>query len=170
MTNSIFPSRVVILGRLPTKGAPACKLRSRLPLKASCAPMRSKGASARSGRTLNDIGAPIISSIVVVAQPRAKHFSGDPCRLRVHLTVEGGPDVNVSHDPGAGRRHDAMRWRSATPSALCGGAWKIPCGEEPPFHSDGEDRAERLRRPLVKYKIRLYFVVNAKIEMRTLLI
>lgn len=59
--------------------------------------------------TLNDIGAPIISSIVVVAQPRAKHFSGDPCRLRVHLTVEGGPDVNVSHDPGAGRRHDAMR-------------------------------------------------------------
>jgi len=59
--------------------------------------------------TLNDIGAAIISSIVVVAQPRAKHFSGDPCRLRVHLTVEGGPDVNVSHDPGAGRRHDAMR-------------------------------------------------------------
>ena len=59
--------------------------------------------------TLNDIGAPIISSIVVVAPPRAKHFSGDPCRLRVHLTVEGAPDVNVSHDPGAGRRHDAMR-------------------------------------------------------------
>ena len=59
--------------------------------------------------TLNEIGAPITSSRVVVAQPRAKHFSGDPCRLRVHLTVEGVPDINVNHDPGAGRRHDAMQ-------------------------------------------------------------
>ena len=57
---------------------------------------------------LSDIGAPVTSSRVVVTQPRAKHFSGDPCRLRVHLTVQGGPDINVSHDPGAGRRHDAM--------------------------------------------------------------
>ena len=58
---------------------------------------------------LSDIGARVKSSRVVVSQPRAKHFSGDPCRLRVHLTVEGGPDININHDPGAGRRSDAMR-------------------------------------------------------------
>jgi hypothetical protein len=58
---------------------------------------------------LSDIEAAVTSSRVVVAQPRAKHFSGDPYRLRVHLTVQGGPDINVSHDPGAGRRHDAMQ-------------------------------------------------------------
>ncbi len=58
---------------------------------------------------MSDIGAPVTSSRVVVSQPRAKHFSGDPCRLRVHLTVEGGPDININHDPGAGRRSDAMR-------------------------------------------------------------
>jgi hypothetical protein len=68
-----------------------------------------EGSIREEWETLNDIGAPIISSNVVVTQPRAKHFSGDPCRLRVHLTVEGGPDINVNHDPGAGRRHDAMR-------------------------------------------------------------
>jgi hypothetical protein len=58
---------------------------------------------------LNDIGAPITSSRVVVTKPRAKHFSGHPCRLRVHLTIESGSDINVNHDPGAGRRHDAMQ-------------------------------------------------------------
>ena len=58
---------------------------------------------------LNDIGAPVTSSRVVVAKPHAKHFSGDPCRLRVHLTIEGDPDINVNHDPGAGRRRDAMQ-------------------------------------------------------------
>jgi hypothetical protein len=68
-----------------------------------------EGSIREEWETLNDIGAPIISSNVVVTQPRAKHFSGDPYRLRVHLTVEGGPDINVNHDPGPGRRHDAMR-------------------------------------------------------------
>jgi hypothetical protein len=58
---------------------------------------------------LSDIDAPVTASRVVVSQPRAKHFSGDPCRLRVHLTVEGRPDININHDPGAGRRSDAMR-------------------------------------------------------------
>ena len=58
---------------------------------------------------LNDIDAPVTSSRVIVSQPGAKHFSGDPCRLRVHLTVEGGPDININHDPGAARRSDAMR-------------------------------------------------------------
>jgi hypothetical protein len=62
----------------------------------------------REWEDLSSIGARVTSLLVVVAQPRAKHFSGDPCRLRVHLRVEGGPDINVSHDPGAGRRHDAM--------------------------------------------------------------
>ena len=59
--------------------------------------------------SLRDIGASITSSYVIVAHPRAKHFSGDPCRIRVHLTVEGCSDINVNHDPGAGRRHDAMQ-------------------------------------------------------------
>ncbi len=68
-----------------------------------------EGSIREEWETLSDIGAPIISTSVVVTQPRAKHFSGDPFRLRVHLTVEGGPDINVNHDPGAGRRHDAMR-------------------------------------------------------------
>jgi putative sigma-54 modulation protein len=57
---------------------------------------------------LRDVDAQVTSSTIVVAPPRAKHFSGDPYRLRVRLTVEGGPDINVSHDPGAGRRHDAQ--------------------------------------------------------------
>ncbi len=58
---------------------------------------------------LRDVEAPVTSSTIVVTQPRAKHFSGDPYRLRVRITVEDGPDINVSHDPGAGRRHDAMQ-------------------------------------------------------------
>ena len=58
---------------------------------------------------LRDVEAHITSSTIVVTQPRAKHFSGDPYRLRVRLTVAGGPDINVNHDPGAGRRHDAMQ-------------------------------------------------------------
>ena len=58
---------------------------------------------------LRDVEAPITSSTIVVTQPRAKHFSGDPYRLRVRLTVASGPDINVNHDPGAGRRHDAMQ-------------------------------------------------------------
>ena len=58
---------------------------------------------------LHDVEADITSSTIVVTQPRAKHFSGDPYRLRVRLTVAGGPDINVNHDPGAGRRHDAMQ-------------------------------------------------------------
>ena len=58
---------------------------------------------------LSDIDAPVTASRVVVSQPRAKHFSGDPCRLRVHLMVEGGREINVNHDPGAGRRSDAMQ-------------------------------------------------------------
>ena len=58
---------------------------------------------------LRDVEAHIASSTIVVTQPRAKHFSGDPYRLRVRLTVAGGPDINVNHDPGAGRRHDAMQ-------------------------------------------------------------
>jgi hypothetical protein len=59
--------------------------------------------------TLSDVDAQVTSSTVFVAQPRAKHFSGDPYRFRVRLTVESGPDINVNHDPGAGRRHDAMQ-------------------------------------------------------------
>jgi len=58
---------------------------------------------------LRDVNAEVTSSSVVVTEPRAKHFSGDPYRLRVRLTVEGAPDINVNHDPGPGKRHDAMQ-------------------------------------------------------------
>ena len=58
---------------------------------------------------LRDVEAQITSSTIIVTQPRAKHFSGDPYRLRVRHTVAGAPDINVNHDPGAGRRHDAMQ-------------------------------------------------------------
>ncbi len=57
---------------------------------------------------LGDIDIQVTSSTIVVSPPRAKHFSGDPYCLRVRLTVEGCSDINVSHDPGAGRRHDAQ--------------------------------------------------------------
>ncbi|MGO9547257.1 MAG: hypothetical protein ACLPPF_20995 [Rhodomicrobium sp.] len=57
---------------------------------------------------LRDVDAQVTSSTIVVTQPRAKHFSGDPYRLRVRLTVNGAPDIHVNHDPGAGKRHDAM--------------------------------------------------------------
>src|ERR1700690_2516901 len=58
---------------------------------------------------LGDAGARVTSTAVFVAEPRAKHFSGDPYKLRVRLTVDGGPDINVSHDPGPGTRHDAQQ-------------------------------------------------------------
>jgi hypothetical protein len=57
---------------------------------------------------LRDIDVQVTSSTIVVSPPRAKHFTGDPYCLRVQLTIEGYPDINVSHDPGAGRRHDAQ--------------------------------------------------------------
>jgi hypothetical protein len=58
---------------------------------------------------LSDIGAAVTSSSVIVCEPGPKHFSGDPCRLRIFLTVEGIADITVNHDPGAGKRHDAQR-------------------------------------------------------------
>jgi putative sigma-54 modulation protein len=63
----------------------------------------------REMENLHDIDARVTSASIAVTPPRPKHFSGDPYRLRVRLTVEGGLDINVNHDPGAGRRHDAMQ-------------------------------------------------------------
>src|SRR5208282_4096824 len=59
--------------------------------------------------TLRDAGAKLTSATIVVTAPRAKHFSGDPYRLRLRLTAEGLADVNVNHDPGPGKTHDAMQ-------------------------------------------------------------
>jgi hypothetical protein len=58
--------------------------------------------------SLRDMDIQVISTAVVVAPPRTNHFSGDPCCLRVRMTIEGFPDVHVNHDPGAGRQHDAQ--------------------------------------------------------------
>jgi hypothetical protein len=59
--------------------------------------------------SLSDIGAAVTSSSIIVSEPGPKHFSGDPCRLRIFLSVEGIADITVNHDPGAGKRHDAQR-------------------------------------------------------------
>jgi hypothetical protein len=59
--------------------------------------------------SLGDAGAQLTSATIVVTAPRAKHFSGDPYRFRLRLTAEGVPDINVNHDPGAGKTHDAMQ-------------------------------------------------------------
>jgi hypothetical protein len=58
--------------------------------------------------SLRDLDAPITESTITLCPPRANHFSGDPYRVRARLTIEGGHDIIVNHDPGAGRRHDAM--------------------------------------------------------------
>jgi hypothetical protein len=57
---------------------------------------------------LRDVDTKITSSTIIVTPPHAKRFAGDPCCLRVWLTIEGCPDVVVNHDPGEGRRHDAQ--------------------------------------------------------------
>jgi putative sigma-54 modulation protein len=51
----------------------------------------------------------ITSARVVVAKPRKRHQTGDPYQIRIHLTVPGGADINVNHDPGVGKRHDNMK-------------------------------------------------------------
>jgi hypothetical protein len=68
-----------------------------------------EGSIREEWEALGDVSLPVTSSAVIVSRPHDKHFSGDPCRLRVCLAVEGRPDINVNHDPGAGKRHDAMR-------------------------------------------------------------
>ena len=58
---------------------------------------------------LQDMNEVMTSVDITVVKPGEKHFSGDPFRLRVRLTTAAGPDINIYHDPGTGRRHDAMR-------------------------------------------------------------
>jgi putative sigma-54 modulation protein len=57
-------------------------------------------------KKLDQMDAHITSARVVVAKPRNRHYTGDPYRIRIHLTVPGSADINVSHDPGVGKRHD----------------------------------------------------------------
>ncbi len=58
---------------------------------------------------LQDMNEVMTSLNITVLQPGAKQFSGDPFRFRVRLTATGSPDINIYHDPGTARRHDAMR-------------------------------------------------------------
>jgi len=51
----------------------------------------------------------ITSARVVVAKPTKRHYAGAPYQIRIHLTVPGGADINVNHDPGIGKRHDDMK-------------------------------------------------------------
>ena len=50
----------------------------------------------------------ITSARVVVAQPQNRYYTGDPNRIRIRLKVLRGADINVNHDPGAGKRYDDM--------------------------------------------------------------
>jgi putative sigma-54 modulation protein len=56
-------------------------------------------------KKLDHMNEHITSVRVVVAEPRNRHFSGDPYRIRIHLTLPGGADINVNHDPGVGKHH-----------------------------------------------------------------
>jgi ribosome-associated translation inhibitor RaiA len=56
-------------------------------------------------KKLDHMGEHITSARVVVATPRNRHYTGDPYRIRIHLLVPGGADINVNHDPGVGKRH-----------------------------------------------------------------
>jgi hypothetical protein len=58
---------------------------------------------------LQDMDEVMTSVNITVLKQGEKRFSGDPFRLRVRLTTDGSPDINIYHDPGTGRRHDAMR-------------------------------------------------------------
>ncbi len=50
-----------------------------------------EGCIRQEWENLNDIGAPIKSSIIVVTQPRAKHFSGDPAGSGFILRLKAAP-------------------------------------------------------------------------------
>ena len=60
-------------------------------------------------KRLDNMDEHITSARVVVAKPSRRHHAGDPYQIRIHLTVPGGADINVSHDPGVGERHDDMK-------------------------------------------------------------
>jgi putative sigma-54 modulation protein len=56
-------------------------------------------------KKLDHMAEHITSARVVVAKPRKRHYTGDPYQIRIHLTVPGGADINVNHDPGVGKLH-----------------------------------------------------------------
>jgi ribosome-associated translation inhibitor RaiA len=60
-------------------------------------------------RKLEHLDEHITSARVVVAKPANRHYTGDPNRIRIHLTVPGATDINVNHDPGVGKHQDDMK-------------------------------------------------------------
>jgi cold shock CspA family protein len=60
-------------------------------------------------KKLDNMDEHITSVRVVVAKPSKRHYTGDPYQIRIHLMVPGGADINVNHDPRAGKRHDDMK-------------------------------------------------------------
>jgi ribosome-associated translation inhibitor RaiA len=62
----------------------------------------------KEAKKLDQMDEHITSARVVVAQPQNRHYTGDPNRIRIRLKVLRGADINVNHDPGAGKRYDDM--------------------------------------------------------------
>lgn len=48
----------------------------------------------------------ITSMRVVVARPQHRHRTGDTYHLRIHMSVPGGADIDVSRDPAATGAHE----------------------------------------------------------------
>jgi Sigma 54 modulation protein / S30EA ribosomal protein len=62
----------------------------------------------KEAKTLDQMDEYITSTRVVVTQPRNRHYTGDPNRIRIQLRMLRGAEINVNHDPGRGKRYDDM--------------------------------------------------------------
>ncbi len=57
-------------------------------------------------KKLEQFNGRIRSARVVIAKPHQHHQRGNSYQVRIHLSVLGGKDIIVSHDPGDLRAHD----------------------------------------------------------------
>jgi ribosome-associated translation inhibitor RaiA len=56
--------------------------------------------------SLDHIDQRITSARVVVAKSQHRHHKGEPYQIRIHLTVPGAADINVSHESSAVKHDD----------------------------------------------------------------
>lgn len=59
-------------------------------------------------RNLDLMDQHITSARIVIAKSQHQHQKGEPYRIRIHLTVPGAADINVSHESGAGKHGGNM--------------------------------------------------------------
>jgi ribosome-associated translation inhibitor RaiA len=55
--------------------------------------------------SLDQIDQRITSARIVVAKSRHRHHKGEPYQIRIHLTVPGAADINVTHESST-EKHD----------------------------------------------------------------